>query len=355
MPRELEMKQSNHFRRLLLPTHSRCLLLGLALMACAPAALGQERPAHEAEEVTIRANGYTLAGTLLLPRGARGRVPAAVMITGSGPQTRDSELRMPGLENYRPFRQIAERLASRGIAVLRVDDRGIGGSTGRETLESATTSSFADDTRAQVAYLRARREIDPQRIALIGHSEGASIAMMVASTDARIRAIVLLAAMGKTGEEVNLAQQEEALAQIPNMTEERKEALRAQQRQILRTIIEGGDMSQLPPEARLPWFREFLTFDPQAVIRRVRQPILILHGELDKQVNADQATLLESAARAAGNRDVTKRVFPRLNHLLLPATTGAWSEYTRLSTYALDESLLNAIADWLQPRLRAGR
>lgn len=336
----------------------KALLLGCCIIGLAAAGFGQTNGARNSapfndEEVVIRMNGYQLAGTLSLPRNARRRVPAVVLITGSGQQTRDEAIPIPGLENYRPFRQIAEHLAARGVAVLRVDDRGMGGSTGRETLPTATTSSFADDTRAQIAYLRARREIDPERIALAGHSEGGSIAMMIAATDARIRAIVLLAAMGRTGREINLAQQEEALAQTPGLTEERKNELRAEQRRILQTVIEGGDTSQLPPQVRqfLPWFREFLTFDPQAEMRRVRQPVLIFQGELDRQVTANNAALLERAAREAGNRDVTARALPGLNHLFLPARTGAWSEYSTLTTTALSAELLGALGAWLEARL----
>src|SRR5262249_25768856 len=154
--------------------------------------ISQERGGFDAEEVTIATGGYKLAGTLLLPRCAARPMPAAIMITGSGQQTRDSNIPIPGLEGYRPFKQIAERLASGCIAVLRVDDRGVGGSTGRETLQSATTSSFADDTRAQIAYLRGRHDIDPERIALIGHSEGGAIALMIGASDPRIRAVVLM-------------------------------------------------------------------------------------------------------------------------------------------------------------------
>ena len=247
----------------------------------------------------------------------------------------------------------AEHLAARGIAVLRVDDRGMGSSTGKETLAAATTSSFAEDTRAQIAFLRARREINPERVALVGHSEGGSIAMMIAASDARVRAVVLMAAMGKTGRGVNLAQQEEALAQATTLTEERKNELRAEQRRILQTVIEGGDTSQLPPQAReyLPWFREFLTFDPPAVMRRVRQPALILQGALDRQVTADHAALLERAARESGNRDVTVRVLPGLNHLFLPARTGSWGEYSTLTTTTLSPDLLNSLGAWLRARL----
>lgn len=332
-----------------------CCLIGLTTTGFGQTSAARNSAAFTEEEIVIRMNGYQLAGTLSLPRDTRRRVPVVVLITGSGQQTRDEAIPIPGLENYRPFRQIAEHLAARGIAVLRVDDRGMGGSTGKETLATATTSSYADDVRAEVAYLRARREIDANRIALVGHSEGGSIAMMIAATDARVRAIALLAAMGKTGREVNLAQQEEALAQATNLTEARRAELRAEQRRILQTVIEGGDVSQLPPQARafLPWFREFLTFDPLAAMRRVRQPVLILQGALDRQVTADQAALLERAAREAGNRDVTMRVFPGLNHLFLPARTGAWSEYSTLTTTALSTELLDALNAWLKARLGA--
>jgi dienelactone hydrolase len=331
------------------------LWLCLLPLAVAPAALAQsakERHAFDAEEVTIKTNGYALAGTLLLPKGAAKRpVPAVVTITGSGPQTREGTPPLPGLEAYKPFRQLAEELAARGIAVLRADDRGYGSSTGRETLATATTSTLADDTRAQLAYLRGRREIDPARIALVGHSEGGAIATLVAASDPRVRAVVLMAAMGKTGREVSLSQQEEALAQTPGLTEERKEELRATQRKILQTVIEGGDTSQLPPVASHPWFKEYLTFDPTAAVRRVKQPILILQGEFDRQVTADQAALLERAARDAGNRDVTVKVFPGLNHLFLPSKTGSFNEYATLNTYALGADVLNTLGDWLAARV----
>lgn len=333
---------------------SHCTILIFAILASAATAVAQERAGYDAEEITIATDGYTLAGTLLLPHGARRPLAAAIMITGSGQQKRDSELPMPGLENYRPFKQIAESLACRGIAVLRVDDRGVGGSTGRETLMTVTTSGLAKDTQAQVAYLRTRKEIDPERIALVGHSEGGSIAVMIAAADPRLKAIVLMAAMGKTGKEVNLYQQEQALAEL-SVTEEKKNELRAQQREILKTIIEGGDTSKLPPAAKLPWFKEFLTYDPQATMRRVRQPVLILQGELDRQVSADQAALLERAARESGNKDVTVHVFPKLNHLFLPATTGSFSEYSRLTSTTVGTDVLDTLGVWLAKRLRAGK
>lgn len=314
--------------------------------------------AFTAEEVSIELKGYKLAGTLLLPKNGKRPFPAVVTSTGSGQQTRDERLPLPGLEKYRPFRQLAERLASRGMAVLRVDDRGVGASTGLDTLEKATTFDFADDVRAQVAYLRTRREIDPQRIAVIGHSEGGIIAPLVASTDPRLAAIVLLAGPAERGDAVLSYQLDLAFASDPKLSETEKAQKRAENQAFIRAVIEKGDVSKYPlalQSLNADWTRAFLTYDPLPTIRKVRQPILILQGALDRQVTAEQATMLEKAARAAGNKDVTVRVFPNLNHLFLPAKTGAESEYTTLSTYAISDEVLDVLSGWLQQKLKAGR
>lgn len=311
--------------------------------------------AFTAEEVTIELKGYKLAGTLLLPKNGKGPFPAVVTSTGSGQQTRDENLPLPGLEKYRPFRQIAECLASRGIAVLRVDDRGVGSSTGLDTLAQATTFDFADDARAQVAYLRTRREIDPQRIAVIGHSEGAIIAPLVASTDPRLAAIVLLAGPAERGDTVLSYQLDLAFASDPKLSEAEKAQKRAENQAFIRAINEKGDVSKYPvalQSLNADWTRAFLSYDPLPTIRKVRQPILILQGALDRQVTAGQAAMLEKAARAAGNKDVTMRVFPNLNHLFLPAKTGAESEYTTLSTYDISDEVLDVLNNWLQQKLR---
>lgn len=305
-----------------------------------------------AEEVTIKAQGYTLAGTLLLPKNGARPFPAVVTITGSGQQTRDEPIPIPGLEKYKPFRQIAEALASRGIAVLRVDDRGVGSSGGRETLMTATTSGFADDTRAEVAYLRSRSEIDGKRIALVGHSEGGSIAPMVASTDSQIAAIVLMAGPGKRGDQITMDQLNAALERMPNLTAEQKEQQRAQQLEIIHAVQTGGDLSKYPAQVRLPWIKEFWTYDPLPTIRQVHQPILILQGALDRQVTAEQAAMLEQAARAVGNKDVTVHVFPNLNHLFLPAKTGAFDEYPHLETTVIPDDVLKTLGDWLEAKLK---
>ncbi|HEY0323519.1 MAG TPA: alpha/beta fold hydrolase [Pyrinomonadaceae bacterium] len=309
-----------------------------------------------AEEVSVQAKGFKLAGTLLLPKMGKRPFPAVVMSTGSGQEERDSKL--PGLEDYKPFRQIAEYLAARGIAVLRADDRGIGSSGGAETLMTSTTFDFADDVRAQVAYLRTRSDIDPARISVIGHSEGGVIAPLVAASDPKLAAIVLLAGTAKRGEDVLRFQLNYGTENNSKLSEEEKAKRRAETEGFLRAIKENGDVSKYPAPLRplnSPWGRAFLDYDPTTTIRKVRQPVLILQGALDKQVTAEQARMLEEAARAGGNKDVTVRIFPNLNHLFLPAKTGAETEYTNLETYSLSDEVLKAMADWLQVKLKVGK
>ena len=306
-----------------------------------------------AEEVTVEAKGFTLAGTLLMPKTGKAPFPAVITITGSGQQTRDEYLPLPGLEKYRPFRQIAEALASRGIAVLRVDDRGVGHSKGGDSLKVSTSANFADDVRAQVDFLRERRDIDPSRIVLVGHSEGGMIAPMVAATDPRIAGIVLLAGTGKRGDAIIAYQVDQGLEGDVTLTDEARAKARAAQQDAMRKAI-AGDASA-PEALRNPWMRYFLGYDPLPTIRKVRQPILILQGELDRQVTADQADMLAKAAREAGNRDVTARVFPGLNHLFLPAKTGALTEYSSLSTNAIPEDVMKELTSWLVEKLKVAK
>ncbi|HEY0543778.1 MAG TPA: alpha/beta fold hydrolase [Pyrinomonadaceae bacterium] len=307
-----------------------------------------------AEEVKIKVKDYQLAGTLLLPKTGARPFPVVITSTGSGQQTRDEPLPYPNLKDYKLFRQIAEHLASRGIAVLRVDDRGVGDSTGVETLDNVTTFDFADDVRAQVAYLRTRPDVDHKRIAIVGHSEGGVIAPLVAASDPQLKAIVLMAGTGKRGDEVLLYQMNRPLELNAAMSDEEKARARAENERILRTVIEGGDISKLPPIFHYAWTKAFLTYDPLSTIRKVRQPIFIVQGALDQQVTADQADMLAKAAREAGNTDVTVRVFPTLNHLFLPATTGDESEYNTLETSRIGDDVIKAIGDWLQFKLQRG-
>ena len=297
-----------------------------------------------AEEVSIPVATYALAGTLLVPKTGKQPYPAVVMITGSGLQTRDSRIAAPGLEQYAPFRQIAERLAANGVAVLRVDDRGSGASTGRETLASATSTSLAEDTRAQIAWLRGRAEIDGRRVIVIGHSEGGTIAAMVAATDPKLLAVVTMAGPGKRGADIAVEQQEDMLRSDTTMTDAVKAAKREEQKEAVKTILAGGTVPGVPVNA---WVREYFAYDPLPTIRKVKQPLLILQGERDRQIDQSQATLLAEAARSAGNTRVTMKVFPTLNHLFVPSKTGSVSEYSHLETTAVPGDVLDTITRWI--------
>jgi fermentation-respiration switch protein FrsA (DUF1100 family) len=154
------------------------------------------------------------------------------------------------------------------------------------------------------------------------------------------------------GDQISIAQLNEALAGETTMTEEQKNKQRAEQQEVIHAVVTGGDLSKYSAQVRLPWMKEFWTYDPLPTIRRVRQPVLVLHGALDRQVAAEQAGMIERAARNAGNKDVTVRVFPNLNHLFLPAKTGAFSEYSTLSTSVVGDDVLKTMGVWLETKLK---
>jgi uncharacterized protein len=291
-----------------------------------------------AEEVTVEARGgHRLVGTLTRPRGG-GRLPAVVMITGSGAQDRDQAL--PILPGYRPFRDIADTLSRRGIAVLRLDDRGTGASTGE--FASATSADFADDVRDALAYLRGRPDIDARRLGLVGHSEGGLIAPMIAATDTTLRAIVLIAGPAQTGREIIEFQQRQAVETNPAIPAESRDS-----------VLAGMQAQLLAGAAEQPWLRFFLDHDPLPTARRVRHAsVLVLHGETDRQVTPDQAATLAEAFRSAGNADVELRIFPDVNHLLLRDADGSPGGYMRLTGREVVPEVRGAAADWLAARMR---
>lgn len=319
-----------------------------------PALAGLRRPTpdyrapaaapYTAEEVRIPVRSardtFALAGTLTLPSHRGRRVPVVVTISGSGQQTRDEDL-WPILLDYRPFAELADRLARAGIGVLRYDDRGVGGSSG--SAATATTADFAQDVAQIVTWLRSHEGVDPGRIALAGHSEGGAIGPLVAADDPRIAAVVILAGPGKTGRAILRDQFRWPIEQAVGLPA----AERA--RQLADVEKNVGDWA-----AANAWTRWFADYDPLPVARRVRQPVLILQGALDRQVFVGQADTLATAIRAAGNRDVTLKIYPRLNHLLLPTDgDGSPADYPGLPQRTLPADVLDTIAAWLRVRLKA--
>jgi dipeptidyl aminopeptidase/acylaminoacyl peptidase len=294
---------------------------------------------YQAIAVTVPSPaGHTLAGTLTLPRGASRAHPVAaiVTITGSGPEDRDEAL--PGVEGYRPFRQIADSLGRRGIAVLRMDDRGYGESTGKH--KGATSADFADDIRAGLAYLRTRPEIDAKRLGLLGHSEGGLIAPLVALHEPELRGIVLLAGPSKGGREI-------LQFQLRNLIEHNPELTGAKKDSALATIAARIDSLG----ASDPWMKFFLDYDPLATARQVKTPVLILNGGTDQQVTPDQVPVLEAAFKGAGNSDVTAHVFPNLNHLFVHDTSGFPGGYAKLKNPHAEPEVVGMVVEWVVVRM----
>ncbi|MEX2502591.1 MAG: alpha/beta fold hydrolase [Trueperaceae bacterium] len=339
---------------------------------------------YDQEEVTFASGDVTLAGTLTLPSGD-GRVPALLLVTGSGPQDRNEEI-----VGHKPFLVIADHLTRAGYAVLRVDDRGVGGSSGDDG--AAGYDELLGDVLAGVAYLRDHPRVDAERVGLLGHSQGGYLAPAAAvEADGAVAFAVLLAGPAVDGSSVLVLQNRRIIelamrAADPGVEDEEIEAAIASQiaflddlfplldaedydgaRALVRERVES-ELGSLPAEQRpdeatvaeiiaanqvgvtAPSFRAFLLFDPQPYLRQLTVPTLALFGSLDTQVIAEQNEgPMREALAAAGNPDATVITFSGLNHLMQPATTGSPDEYGAIDV-TIDPVVLETIGTWLQER-----
>ena len=292
---------------------------------------------YTADEVRVPGpGGIVLGGTLTVPSNGKAPFPAVVTITGSGQQDRDELIPFAG--GIRLFAQVADTLSRRGIAVLRLDDRGVGASGGGATV--ATSADFSEDSRAAIAWLRARRDIDGARIAIVGHSEGGAIAPMIAATDPGLRAVVTMAAPGEKGIEISMAQNKYIVDRDSSLSQ-------AQRDSILRAARNSLD----PGKQTIPWVKFWMAYDPAPVARQVKAPVLILQGATDRQVPVDQAEKLAALIRAGGNRNVTVAIFPSTNHLFVDDPSGDFNAYHTLKTNRISPEVLGKLADWLAREL----
>src|SRR5262245_3733104 len=315
---------------------------------------------YREEDVTYlnSSANITLAATLTTPRGD-GPFPAVLLITGSGPQDRDESL-----AGHKPFLVLADYLTRHGIAVLRADDRGVAKSGGQ--FASATTTDFATDAEAGVAYLRTRHEIDGKKIGLIGHSEGGLIAPLVASRDRGIAFVVMMAGTGVRGDQV-LVRQNVLVAESMGATRAQADAQGAQIRTLVDIVMRETDdaaraaklreaLAGTVPEAAIdtrvktlldPWFKQFLAHDPAPVLTKLTCPVLALNGQLDKQVPPDQnLPAIRAAFAASHNRHVDVEALPGLNHLSQTAKTGSPSEDTHTAE-TMPPHALQKTAAWI--------
>ena len=301
------------------------------------------------ETVRIPSSGFNLAATLTTPvdhpAPPDGRWPAVVLVAGSGPVDRDETV-----AGIPIFGQLANALADAGYLVLRYDKRGIGQSGGRP--ESADLEDYAEDLRDVVRYLDDRDDVDRDRIALVGHSEGGWVGLLTARRERKVGALALIAAPGTSGAVLVLEQQRHELERLAAPPDEQREKIALQQR-IHEAVLEEGSWDDIPPNLRrqadTPWFRSFLEFDPSEVVRRVRQPVLIVQGSLDTQVQPYHADRLVALASARTRRESTVEVvrLAGLNHLLVPATTGSVDEYARLTDKQVSSEVVAALTEWL--------
>jgi len=301
------------------------------------------------EQVNIPSNGFSLVGTLSRPTQASGtRLPAVVLVGGSGPTDRDSVL-----SGIPVLGQIAGALADAGFIVVRYDKRGIGQSGGRT--ESASLNDYSEDVRATVKALADRKDVDPKRIAAIGHSEGGLVALMAAAKDKRIGAVGLIATPGITGADILLAQQQRLLSRMKLSPEEKQSKIDAQKK-IHEAVMTGKGLELLPPDIRRSVdnaeFQSLLMSDPAKLVENVRQPLLIVQGDLDTQVEPQNADKLEALARKRKNAPPVEVVkVPGINHLLVAATTGEADEYGTLKDKQVSQVLTQAIVTWLNKTL----
>lgn len=295
----------------------------------------------------IPLTGFNLAATITRPASRTGRAPVIILVAGSGVQDRDeNRFGVP------IFGQLAGALADAGYMVVRFDKRGVGQSGGRA--ENATVATYAEDVIGVVNWLRRQKDVDSERIAVAGHGEGAAIAMTAATRERRIRAVAIIAGPGRTGRDVTVEQQQIALAQSLDSPAV-KEARMQLQLRINEAVVSGAGWERVPADLRrqadTPWFRSWLLFDPVTTMAKIQQPVLIVHGALDRQIPAANADLLEHASRArrrATPADTQKVIAPGVNHLLVPAKTGEPEEYLALPSRTIDPAVPAAIASWLK-------
>ncbi len=335
-------------------------------------------PPYRQEEVTIQNGPIVLAGTLTAP-ATPGAHPAVVLITGSGPQNRDEEV-----FGVKPFRMIADHLTRAGVAVLRCDDRGVGGSTG--SVPKSTTADFAEDVLAQVRYLEARPDIDKAHIGLLGHSEGGLVAPMAAAASKSVAFIILMSGPALTGEKIMLAQAE-LIAAAEGIPAEQARANADLQRMTFaavrsgtgwEAVSEAGEkltlaaIARLPEEQRKmmgdprtvarqqiaaqvtsmrsPWFKFFLDYDPAPTLAKVQVPVLALFGGKDLQVPAEpNRRTMEEVFAKSGLKDYRLVVMPGANHLYQEANTGSVSEYAKLKKEFLP-GFLDLLTSWIRER-----
>jgi fermentation-respiration switch protein FrsA (DUF1100 family) len=304
------------------------------------------------EAVVIPAAGFNLGATLTRPANVAGRMPAVVLIGGADSDDRD------GIVYGVPvLAQLAAAASQAGVLAVRYDKRGYGQSGGRQ--ESATIGDLAEDVRAIVKWLGNRKDVDPKRIAVLGDGDGAWVALLAAARDKKIAGVVSIDAPSTTGAEIALEQQQHALDRLKASPAERAQKIDLQKK-LQAAVLTGKGWENVPPglrkQADTPWAQSVLSFDPAKVVEDVRQPMLFVHAELDRQVPVSHVErLVDLARKESKSKSVDVVTVRGVNHLLVPAITGETDEYASLSDLNVSKDLTNAVAAWLTKTLAPAR
>lgn len=330
---------------------------------------------YHTEEVKFKSDGkIELAGTLTLPE-KEGNFPAAILISGSGPQNRDEEFM-----THKPFLVLADHLTRNGIAVLRYDDRGFAESTGDHM--SATSLDFAKDVEAAINYLKSRKEINKKQIGLIGHSEGGLIAPLVATGSDKVSFIVLLAGPGVSGDQILLQQiaivgktaglsdayiqNEKKVAQgvfdiVSKYKDDnlRETELKKYYDKVFTDFPEVVKNSGMKKEdlvnlnvaqSKRPWYKHFIEYDPATSLQKIQCPVLALNGSKDVQIAPENLVAIKKALEKGGNKNFTIKEFPNMNHLFQVCETGAVNEYATIEQ-TISPLVLEEVSGWITNQL----
>lgn len=337
---------------------------------------------YKSEDVIYNGNGLQYGGTITIPQG-NGKFPAVLLITGSGAQDRDE-----AIFNHKPFAVIADALTRDGFVVLRVDDRGIGNSTGDFT--TSTTADFVKDVNASLDYLKSRSEVNDKKVGLLGHSEGAMIAPVVASQRKDVDFIVLLAAPGVKIIDL-MTEQNAAVLKSAGVPDAAIENFKPVYNQVVTAIINAPDTATArlntlqivnswyaktdtatlqalgfnSPDSKEQyaktmvvalsnaWFKYFMKFDPQPYLSDLKKvKVLALNGSKDIQVVSRQNLPAVNAALQKGRtRTFETKELPGLNHLFQTCNKCTVQEYGELQE-TIAPVALQTIAAWLNRNVK---
>ena len=337
---------------------------------------------YKSEDIIYKKDSLQYGATITIPQG-NGPFPAVLLITGSGQQDRDETI-----FNHKPFAVIADALTRDGFVVLRVDDRGVDSSTGN--FATSTTADFANDVNASFDYLKTRPEVNKKKMGLLGHSEGAMIAPIVASQRSDINFIVLLAAPGVKTIDL-MAEQNAAVLKSRGVTAPVADSFKTIYKQVITAIISAPDTATARQNAlqavntwyaktdsltlhalgfinpatkdeyvkstiaacSTPWYKYFLQIDPQPYLTKLKKvKVLALNGSRDIQVVAQQnLPAVNEALKEGKTKTFETKEIAGLNHLFQTCTKCTIEEYGELDeTFA--PIALQTITGWLNNNVK---